>query len=261
MMQSRYRCDDIERPRLERVRHDIAVHPRHRRIFPSGRFEYAGVDIEPDNMGYDVVQRCRKQSVPGANVERRQCPRGHRLHNASVIVNVVIPPRRAVMIHGTSLPCPHPPAGRLALVTGEARGRVGASPRDLAAVFVGGLIGTTLRVLVDLAMPHDASAFALSTLLVNVSGSFALGLLVAALWPRVSGWVRAGLGPGILGSFTTFSALAVSVVALAQNGDVVGAVLSIVLSIGFGMLAAWAGLALGARLARGQTPEVKEVDE
>ncbi|UTT63352.1 fluoride efflux transporter FluC [Microcella humidisoli] len=152
-------------------------------------------------------------------------------------------------------------AARLALVTVEARSRVGASRRDLLAVFVGGLIGTTLRVSLDLAIVHDLDEFALSTLLVNVVGAFVLGLLVAALWPRVPGWVRVGLGPGILGSFTTFSALAISVVALAQSGEIVGAVLSIVLSIGFGMLAAWAGLALGARLTPGQTPELKEVDE
>ena len=152
-------------------------------------------------------------------------------------------------------------AARLALVTVEAGSRVGASPRDLLAVFVGGLIGTTLRVSLDLAIVHDLDEFALSTLLVNVVGAFVLGLLVAALWPRVPGWVRVGLGPGILGSFTTFSALAISVVALAQSGEIVGAVLSIVLSIGFGMLAAWAGLALGARLTPGQTPPLKEADE
>lgn len=119
---------------------------------------------------------------------------------------------------------------------------------ELAAVFFGGLIGTSLRLLIDLALAHDLDEFALSTLLVNTLGAFALGLLVAALWPRVPGWVRAGLGPGILGSFTTFSALAVSVVALGQAGDPVGAVLTVVLSLGLGMLAAWAGLTLGARL-------------
>jgi CrcB protein len=122
---------------------------------------------------------------------------------------------------------------------------------DLLAVFVGGLIGTTLRLLVDLAIAHDLDEFALGTLIVNVSGSFVLGVLVAALWPRVPDRVRAGLGPGILGSFTTFSALAVSVVALGQAGDVVGAVLTVVLSIVLGMLAAWAGLTLGARLGGG----------
>ena len=145
-------------------------------------------------------------------------------------------------------------------MTTQTRGRVGATPLDLLAVFVGGLIGTTLRVLIDVAIVHDLDEFALSTLLVNTIGSFVLGLLVAALWPRVPGWVRVGLGPGILGSFTTFSALAISVVALARTGEIAIAVLSIVLSIGFGMLAAWGGLTLGARLTPRQTREVKEVD-
>ena len=157
-------------------------------------------------------------------------------------------------------------------MTIRARTRPGATPLEMFAVFVGGLIGTTLRVLVDLALPHTLGEFALSTLLINVVGAFVLGLLIAALWPRVPGWVRVGLGPGILGSFTTFSALAISIVALAQSGDIIGAMLSIVLSIGFGMLAAWAGLTLGARLgaresagaARSgptQTPAMKEVEE
>ena len=139
------------------------------------------------------------------------------------------------------------------------------SALELAAVFVGGLIGTSLRLLIDLALAHDLDEFALSTLLVNTLGAFALGLLVAALWPRVPGWMRAGLGPGILGSFTTCSALAVSVVALTQAGDLVGAVLTAVLSIGLGMLAAWAGLTLGARLGVAgdggrEAPESKDVE-
>ena len=146
-------------------------------------------------------------------------------------------------------------------MTTTALSKTGATPIDLIAVFVGGLFGTALRVLIDVAIVHDLDEFALSTLLVNTGGAFVLGLLVAALWSRVPGWVRVGLGPGILGSFTTFSALAVSVVALARTGEIVVAVLSIVLSIGFGMLAAWAGLALGARLNPRQTREFKEVDE
>ena len=140
-----------------------------------------------------------------------------------------------------------------------------AAPLDLVAVFVGGLVGTSLRLLIDLTLAHDLDEFALSTLLVNTVGAFVLGVLVAALWPRVPGWVRAGLGPGILGSFTTFSALAVSVVTLAQAGDLVGAALTVVLSIGLGMLAAWAGLTLGARLGVSgdggrQTRESTEVE-
>lgn len=156
-------------------------------------------------------------------------------------------------------------------MTTVASARPRVKPLDLLAVFVGGLIGTTLRAALDVAIVHDLDEFALSTILVNTVGSFVLGLFVAALWWRVPGWVRVGLGPGILGSFTTFSALAISVVALARTGEIVVAMLSIVLSIGLGMLAAWAGLTLGARLgprrltgtaSSGPTvPPMSEVDE
>ena len=76
------------------------------------------------------------------------------------------------------------------------RGRVGATPLDLLAVFVGGLIGTTLRVLLDLAVAHDLDEFALSTLLVNVVGSFVLGVLVAAPLVARAGVGARGAGPG-----------------------------------------------------------------
>ena len=120
--------------------------------------------------------------------------------------------------------------------------------RDIAAVLVGGALGTTLRVLVDAALPHSPTQFAVSTLLVNTFGAFLLGLLVAALWPRVPGWARAGLGAGLLGSFTTFSALAISVVALSEAGDAPLAVVTVVASLALGLLAAGAGLSLGRGL-------------
>jgi CrcB protein len=116
---------------------------------------------------------------------------------------------------------------------------------EIVAVVIGGAVGTGLRLAVDAAVPHSPTQFAASTLLVNTVGAFVLGLLVATLWPRVPTWARAGLGAGLLGSFTTFSALAVSVVALAEAGDVLVAVITIIASLALGLLAAWAGLALG----------------
>jgi len=126
--------------------------------------------------------------------------------------------------------------------------------RDIAAVLVGGALGTTLRVAADAALPHSPTQFALSTLLVNTLGAFVLGLLVAALWPRVPGWSRAGLGAGLLGSFTTFSALAVSVVALAESGDALLVVVTVAASLALGLLAAAAGLSLGRRLGNRLRP-------
>jgi len=71
--------------------------------------------------------------------------------------------------------------------------------------------------------------------------------------------LRAGLGVGLLGSFTTFSALAVSFVALADAGEWATAVGYLIATMVAGLAAAWAGVAL---FRRGGTPlAAPEVDE
>lgn len=111
--------------------------------------------------------------------------------------------------------------------------------QPLAAVAVGGLVGTGLRVLADVLIPG-----VYSMLVVNVVGSLALGYLVARVWPTASAWLKAGLGPGLLGSFTTFSAFAVILVDL---GLTLEGVLYLVVTLVLGLGAAYAGLRLGAR--------------
>ncbi len=133
-------------------------------------------------------------------------------------------------------------------------------PRPLAhllAVFSGGIVGTALRLLLDTVVPHTDGQFPVSTFVINISGSFVLGVLVSGLWLRnVPSIVKAGIGPGLLGSFTTFSALVLAEVLLVQ-ADPVGAAIAalyLVLSLGLGLGAAFAGLVLGSRLA--PSPEV-----
>lgn len=111
--------------------------------------------------------------------------------------------------------------------------------RELLAVAIGGMLGTGARLTIDSLLGQPAS-----TLAINVAGSFALGLLVARVWTSAAPWARAGLGAGLLGSFTTFSALAVTLVTL---GFTWSAAVYLVLSIVLGLLAAWAGLRLGSR--------------
>ena len=84
----------------------------------------------------------------------------------------------------------------------------------------------------------------LSTLAINVVGSFALGLLVARLWSSAAPWLRAGLGAGLLGSFTTFSAVAVTLVHLGVSWS---AALYLALTLALGLAGAWAGLRIGRR--------------
>jgi CrcB protein len=119
--------------------------------------------------------------------------------------------------------------------------------RDLAAVIAGGAVGTALRLGLDALVPHGDDAFPVSTLIVNVLGAFALGLLVARLWGSAPSWLRAGLGPGLLGSFTTFSALAVALVTLVDAEQWMTALGYLVVTLVLGFGAAVLGLRLGRR--------------
>jgi CrcB protein len=118
---------------------------------------------------------------------------------------------------------------------------------NVLAVLAGGLIGTGLRVGLDLLLPHATGQFPWSTFLLNVAGSLALGVLVARVWPIAPAWLRYGLGTGLLGSFTTFSALAASVVTLTASGDGFLALGYLIASLAIGIGAAVAGLRIGSR--------------
>lgn len=115
----------------------------------------------------------------------------------------------------------------------------------ILAVLVGGLVGSGLRLGIDALIPHGDDQFPVSTLLINVVGAFTLGLLVGRVWPTASPWLKAGLGTGLMGSFTTFSALVVSLGTLTVGGQPLLALgyLAATLALGFG--AAALGLRLG----------------
>ncbi|MGY4540269.1 CrcB protein [Arthrobacter sp. UYNi723] len=93
--------------------------------------------------------------------------------------------------------------------------------RAWLAVAVGGLAGTELRYGLGLAFPESSGTMPWATLSINVAGSFVLATLTT-VWiarPHTAFWLRAGLGPGLLGSFTTFSAVVFSIGHLARAGE------------------------------------------
>jgi len=116
---------------------------------------------------------------------------------------------------------------------------------NVVAVLVGGLIGTGLRLGVDALIPHGPSEFPWSTLIINVVGAFALGVLVARVWPTAPEWLRYGLGTGVVGTFTTFSAVIASLLYMASTPLLGLAYLAASLVGGLG--AALLGLRLGRR--------------
>ena len=129
--------------------------------------------------------------------------------------------------------------------------------RDLLAVLVGGAVGTALRLGIDTVIPHGDADFPVSTLAINTLGAFVLGFLVARVWPAATSWLRAGLGAGLLGSFTTFSALAVSLVSLTAAGFGMLALAYLAATLVLGLAAA----ALGLRLGSPRVTDVDLVDE
>lgn len=151
--------------------------------------------------------------------------------------------------------------------------RAGAAA-SWVAVAVGGILGTGLRLGIDVLLPHTPAQVPWSTIIVNTIGSFSLGILVAAVWGRVPDWLRAGLGAGLLGSFTTFSAVAVSAIAMSTGGSlatgVIGAVQPgdpalaawfVVGSLFGGMFGALMGIFVGRLILRHQWRERRAFDD
>ena len=76
----------------------------------------------------------------------------------------------------------------------------------IVGVMLGGALGALCRYLVGLLVQGTlATSFPLSTLLVNVTGSFCLSLLFYANTSSLSPTLQLAVGTGFLGSFTTFS--------------------------------------------------------
>lgn len=116
----------------------------------------------------------------------------------------------------------------------------------LAFVAAGGALGASLRYLaVGWAGRVLGHAFPWGTLLVNVAGSFAMGVLAVLLMERLPGsWGRFApfLMTGILGGFTTFSAFSLDALALIERGKMAAATAYIGGSVAFSILGLWLGL-------------------
>jgi len=118
---------------------------------------------------------------------------------------------------------------------------------QIIAVFLGGSLGVALRLVLDEVLPHAPGELPASTLIANLVGSFALGFLVARVWPTAAPWLKSAVGPGLLGGFTTFSAVVVTVVDEFGRGDGMLAAGYLATTILLGLAAAAAGLWLGQR--------------
>jgi CrcB protein len=114
----------------------------------------------------------------------------------------------------------------------------------VALVAVGGAVGALGRQGLALALPASPGALPVATLLTNLTGCLALGLLIGAR-PDAP-WLRPFLATGVLGGFTTFSAFALETDRLLAVAPATG-LAYVALSTGGGLALAAAGLALARR--------------
>lgn len=122
----------------------------------------------------------------------------------------------------------------------------------LAAVAAGGAFGSLGRWALARALPTSPDALPLATLVTNIAGSFALGVLMvlaAEVWPHRR-HLRPFLGTGVLGGFTTFSTWMLETRNLGAAGHLPTAVGYLALTLATGLPAAWLGLVSGRRLVR-----------
>lgn len=118
----------------------------------------------------------------------------------------------------------------------------------MAAVAAGGAIGATLRWGIGTWMVGKTGpGFPWHTMLINVSGAFLLGILMALSIERglVPGDWRLFLGTGVLGGFTTFSTLSYESLALMQSGLWTAGMANMFGSAVLGLGAAWLGIVVG----------------
>jgi len=118
----------------------------------------------------------------------------------------------------------------------------------IVGVALGGALGSSARYGLDrLIERRSAAVFPLSTLTVNVTGCFLIGLVSAALVERhhLPAWLRIGLVVGVVGGYTTFSTFAQETLDLNDIHHAGVAVAYVVASVGVGVGAVYAGSALG----------------
>jgi len=120
------------------------------------------------------------------------------------------------------------------------------------AIAAGGALGSVARYLFAGQVTRLAgSHFPWGILVVNVLGSFAMGVLVETMarsW-SASPEMRAFLAVGVLGGFTTFSSFSLDAALLIQRGSLGPAAAYVLGSVALSILGLFAGLALVRALA------------
>ena len=124
--------------------------------------------------------------------------------------------------------------------------------RELAAIFLGGVMGALARLGLIEAWPPTPGEWPWATFVANVAGALALGYFTTRLQERLplSAYRRPFLGTGLCGALTTFSTMQLELLELLDHGDggLAAAYAAASLVAGFLAVAATTNLVRRARL-------------
>ncbi len=117
-------------------------------------------------------------------------------------------------------------------------------------VVLGGGFGSLARYLLGTAiMSRFGGKFPLGTMIINVSGSFAIGVLMTLFTERLEPhpYWRLALVIGFLGGYTTFSSFEYESLRAIRDGGLMPGFLNMAASVVLGFAAVWAGAVVAAR--------------
>jgi CrcB protein len=115
----------------------------------------------------------------------------------------------------------------------------GRDPRELAAIFAGGVIGGGLRALLGTLFPTAIGHWPWVTFGVNIAGAILLGYFTTRLQERLpfTPYRRPLLGTGVCGGLTTFSTMQVEALEMIDAHDYLLAAGYLVSSVAAGLFA------------------------
>jgi fluoride exporter len=121
-------------------------------------------------------------------------------------------------------------------------------PRELAAIFAGGVVGAVARAQLAEWLPHAPDEWPWATFVVNILGAFLLGYFTTRLLERLplSAYRRPALGTGLCGALTTFSTMQLELLHMLDDG-------AVALAVGYAAASVVAGfldVALATNLVR-----------